>query len=125
MVAAIYGTGDYNLAYCKIGDERWTCIAKGRMRYDDVIFRDQNLLYAATITSHVHVFDLSANSPKLVDTIQPPTPQPLPPPQQGEPKPERRSYLVKTSIGLLLVQRHWLWTGSQEERNYCQQTKIA
>lgn len=127
MVVAIYGTMDYNLAYCKIGDEKWTSIAKGRMRYDDIIFRDKNLLYAVTITSHVHVFDLSSNSPKLVDTIQPPPPQPLPPPppeELGQPEPGRRSYLVNTSIGLLLVQRHWLWTGSLYEGNQCEKTKI-
>lgn len=141
MVAAIYGYQHYNLAYCKLGDERWTCINKGRMRYDDVIFHDQNLVYAVTITSHVHIFDLSSSSPQLVDTIQPPQSQLLPPQQEGEPERRRQSqlpppqqewepergrqtYLVKTSIGLLLVQRHWIWTGSLEEQNYCRRTKI-
>ncbi|XP_010317272.1 F-box protein SKIP23-like [Solanum lycopersicum] len=53
MVAAIYGS-HCNLAYCKVGDKRWTCIAKGRMGYDDAIFHDQKL-YAVTFTSYVEV----------------------------------------------------------------------
>lgn len=105
MVAAIYGS-HCNLAYCKVGDKRWTCIAKGRMGYDDAIFHDQKL-YAVTFTSYVEVFDLSA-SPKLVDTIEPP---------QEEGYPQRR-YLVKTSIGLLQVQRHTKSTGDSKTYLY-------
>ncbi|OIT06431.1 duf21 domain-containing protein [Nicotiana attenuata] len=99
MVAAIYGS-HCNLAYCKLGDKRWTCIGKGRTGYDDAIFHAQ-MLFAVKFSSHLKVFELSAR-PKLVETIEPPQ-------QEGNPQ---RRYLVKTSMGLLQVQRHLSMTGA-------------
>ncbi|PHU25950.1 hypothetical protein BC332_04282 [Capsicum chinense] len=93
MVAAICGRKCNYLAYCKLGDESWTCIVKGMMGYDDATFdHEQKLLYAVTFANHVHVFDLFA-SPKLNDTIEPPLSQ-----TEGN---LLNRYLVKTSMGLL------------------------
>lgn len=121
MVAAIYGIGKHNLAYCKLGDERWRCIHKGTRKYDDVIFDDQNLVYAVTFTSHMHIFDLflilqnwsilyNHRNNNHYD--------------QGNGQGDRHDYLVNTSIGLLLVERHWIWTESLEEGGHRQETKI-
>ncbi|KAF3663756.1 hypothetical protein FXO38_10485 [Capsicum annuum] len=98
MVAAICGRKCNYLAYCKLGDESWTCITKGMtMGYDDAIFyHEQKLLYAVTFTSHVHVFDLFASA-KLIDTTEPPLSQ------------IKRNLLnrclVKTSMGLFQAGR--------------------
>ncbi|KAF3631370.1 hypothetical protein FXO37_28009 [Capsicum annuum] len=98
MVAAICGRKCNYLAYCKLGDESWTCIVKGMMGYDDAIFdHEKTLLYAVTFTNHVHVFDLFS-SPKLIDTIEQPLSQ-----IEGN---LLNCYLIKTSIWLFQVQRH-------------------
>ncbi|PHT59765.1 hypothetical protein CQW23_02128 [Capsicum baccatum] len=117
MVAAICGRKCNYLAYCKLGDESWTCIVKGMMGYDDATFdHEQKLLYAVTFTNHVHVFDLFG-SPKLIDTIEPPL-------SQIEGKLLNR-YLVKTSMGLLQVQRHLSLQCEWEDQTYdCYQTSF-
>ncbi|KAM3251067.1 hypothetical protein P3L10_005137 [Capsicum annuum] len=98
MVAAICGRKCNYLAYCKLGDESWTCIVKGMMGYDDAIFdHEKTLLYAVTFTNHVHVFDLFS-SPKLIDTIEQPLSQ-----IEGN---LLNCYLIKTSMWLFQVQRH-------------------
>ncbi|PHU25949.1 hypothetical protein BC332_04281 [Capsicum chinense] len=95
MVASICGRKCNYLAYCKLGDESWTCIVKGMMGYDDAIFdHEKTLLYAVTFTNHVHVFDLFA-SPKLIDTTEPPLSQ-----IEGN---LLNCYLIKTSMGLFQV----------------------
>ncbi|KAM3361835.1 hypothetical protein P3S68_016689 [Capsicum galapagoense] len=111
MVAAICGRKCNYLAYCKLGDESWTCIAKGMtMGYDDAIFdHEQKLLYAVTFTSHVHVFDLFASA-KLIDTIEPPLSQ-----IKGN---LLNRCLVKTSMGLLQVQRHVSVKSEWEDQTY-------
>ncbi|KAF3629287.1 putative nuclear pore membrane glycoprotein-like [Capsicum annuum] len=117
MVAAICGRKCNYLAYCKLGDESWTCIVKGMMEYDDATFdHEQKFLYAVTFTNHVHVFDLFA-SPKLNDTIEPPLSQ-----IEGN---LLNRYLVKTSMGLLQVQRHLSLQCEWEDQTYdCYQTSF-
>ena len=92
VAVAIYG--EYGrLAYCKLGDRKWTFLDGVHCYYDMLFHRGQ--LYAMTADGTIMVCDIHNPFPKMIKLVSPPP----------GPSLTWKINLVESSVGLLIVQR--------------------
>ncbi|KAK8489336.1 hypothetical protein V6N13_021411 [Hibiscus sabdariffa] len=95
VAVAIYGEFA-RLAYCKRGDKKWSLLDRGG--WSDVIFHQQQL-YALACDGNAMVCDIHSSLPKMSALLSKLRKDLI-----------SNSYLVQSSVGLIMVQRYLSYT---------------
>ncbi|KAL2463454.1 F-box protein SKIP23 [Forsythia ovata] len=107
VIVMYYVLGTSKLAFCRLGDSRWTGFGGEIQSYYDVVCKD-NMLYALGGGPSIEVWDFHESTPTRKIVIQAPCPQELKEAHQIYPSDLYSSqwYLVFSSCEMFLVVRY-------------------